>query len=223
MDFVSLFNMRRKIILTVLLIGCTTRIFCQSLLCEENARMYSICYKLDSIGNFKYRFSHCTGALIGSGKYKITNKKLIFYFDSIKETQITKNLTQLNIDQVKITLYNILDSNSMNYIGIKYNNQLYFTDTLGRVNLSYSGGPIVVYSGKEKDSITLNPDKDSSNQYVIYCLSGFYTFMDSGAVKRMVKRGSRYKLKEKVLGYNFNKKKYYKKRRITYYIFKVLK
>lgn len=221
MDFVSLFNIQRKIILSVLLIGCTTRIFCQSFLCEENSRMYSICYKLDSLGNFNYRYSHCTGALIGSGKYKITRKKLYFYFDSIKETQIIQNHSKLNINLVKITLFDILDSNFMYYIGIKYNNQLYYTDTSGTVKLSYTGGPIVVYSGKEKDSIILNPDKDSSNQYDIYCLSAFNTFMESCTVKTMVKSGNRYKLKENALGYSIRKNKYYKIRRITFYIFKV--
>ncbi len=191
--------------------------YSQTEICEENSVMYSICYQLDTNGTFTYDYSHCTGSVLGSGTYTKSKKSIGFTFDTLQSPQITSSYKKLN-GKVTISHFHITDGFAMEWAKVNYNGQIYRTDSLGKVTINYSGGPIIVYQYFDKDSLTINPGSDQMDEYYIYWHSPGDTFVRKGKVIKLKKVGDKYKLKEKVLGYDDKKDKYYPYQRTTYYI-----
>jgi hypothetical protein len=186
-------------------------------ICEHKSVMYSVCYKLDTNGTFTYDYSHCTGSLLGSGTYSKSKKSIEFTFDTLQSPQI-KRASKNNNGKVIISRYHITDGFAMELEKVEYKGQTYQTDTLRKVTINYSGGPIIVYQYFDKDSLIINPDIDQMDEYFIYWHSPGDTFVKKGKVVKVKKVGNKYKLKEKVLRYNDKKDKYYSCQRIKYYI-----
>ncbi len=207
-----------KVILTILFFSFSVYTFSQIRICEKNSAMYSVCYELDSVGNFKYKYSHCTGSVNGIGTFRKTKKSIIFTFDTFTTPRIHKQQAQLKKGIVKISFYHFLSINPDDNAIINYNNNIYISDSSGVVEINYNGGPIAIHQYSKPDSIILNPDKDQSNKYDIFWNYSWETYMPQGTIIRMTKHGKKYKYKEKVLGYSNRKNIYYPRWRTTYYI-----
>lgn len=192
--------------------------YSQTEICEENSFMYSICYQLDSNGTFTYDYSHCTGSVLGIGNYSKTKNSIELKFDTLRSPQIKSVNGNKNNGTVTISYHHISDGYAMEWARVDYNGKAYRTDSLGKVIINYSGGPIEVYQYFDKDSLIINPDSDQMDEYFIYWHSPGDTFVRKGKEIKLTKVGDKYKLKEKVLGYNDKKDKYYPYQRITYYI-----
>lgn len=192
--------------------------YSQTEICEENSVMYSICYQLDTNGTFKYDYSHCTGSELGFGTYSISKESIEFKFDTLQSPQIKTNNKERNNDTVTISHFHVTSGYAMVWARVDYKGETYRTDSLGKVTLNYSGGPIIIYQYFDTDSLTINPDSDKMDTYFIYWHSPGDTFMNKGKEIKMVKVGSKYKLKQEALKYDDKKDKYYPYKRTTYYI-----
>jgi len=192
--------------------------YSQSEICEENSVMYSVCYQIDTNGTFTYDYSHCTGSELGLGTYSKSKRSIEFKFDSLQSPEIKSANRKRENGTVAISHLHLSDGYVMEWARIDYNGETYRTDTLGKVTINYSGGPITVYQSFDKDSLTINPDSDDMDEYFIYWHSPGDSFVEKGKVIKMKKVGNKYKLKEKVLGYDDKKDKYYPYQRTTYYI-----
>ena len=208
-----------RLLLTFLLSFLTFKAICQKSLCEENSVLYSVCYQLDPYGKFTYDYTHCTGTVLGKGSYTIGAKAITFSFDSVTSPIIQITNSQLPKGQIKISYLHLSKGYPFEHAPIYYQDKAFRTDSLGVVTLDYSGGPIKIYQFfGERDSILIHPDRDNKNSYEILWHTTGDTFMPKGRKIELVKRGGKYKFREKVLGYNAEKDKYFPKWQTTYYI-----
>jgi hypothetical protein len=129
----------RLIVTIYLMILTCVNVYSQTRFCEENASMYSKCYNLDSNGHFTFHYSNCTGAIIGAGTYTKKKKSIAFQFDSLQSPQIQK--TNNNDTSGKVIFYysHITSGYHMESAEIDYEGQIYRTDSLGKVEIDYSG------------------------------------------------------------------------------------
>ena len=208
-----------KLLLTLVLIIWTSKAVCQSYLCEVNSVLYSVCYQLKPNGEFTYDYSHCTGSVLGKGTFEMSEKSVSFVFDTITSPKIISSTSHLSKGQVKISYFHLSNGYPFENAPIYYNQIKFQTDTLGVLTLDYSGGPIKIYQIHfGKDSILIHPDKDGKNNYEIFWHTTGDIFMPKGRKIEMVKRGKKFKSREKVLGYNAEKDKYFRKWRTKFYV-----
>lgn len=209
--------------LFVLILTLLSKGLAQTKLCEENSKMYSICYYLDSNGMFNCSSYFCSSEAYGAGTYKKTKKTLTFTFDSLIYPKIDKQFVAIDSGKVKISVHHLSSGLPIEYINVFYNNRIFRTNSSGKVEFKYTGGPIGIYSFLELDSVIINPEKDNFNNYEIFWSARKCTAIEKGTIITMTKKGNRYKYKHKVRAYDNKKNIYYEKWITSKYLIRKVK